>query len=138
MLFHNSNLTASTNNLEYLGNKYSLINHFFPFTESEVEAESRFTSNFMQSFIAKSKFSNEAKQVLKAGKELYKLYFKQDFNHKIREELKLDVPDVGWYQIRKALSMLENPADFTLLNNAYSELTDKLLQQVYDFGFLKV
>ena len=138
MLFHNSNLTASTNNLEYLGNKYSLINHFFPFTESEVEAESRFSSNFMQSFIAKSKFSIEAKQVLKAGKELYKLYFKQDFNHKIREELKLDVPDVGYYQIRKALSGLETPVDFTDIVNAYSELTDKLLQQVYDFGFLKV
>ena len=92
----------------------------------------------MQSFIAKSKFSIEAKQVLKAGKELYKLYFKQDFNHKIREELKLDVPDVGYYQIRKALSGLETPVDFTDIVNAYSELTDKLLQQVYDFGFLKV
>lgn len=47
MLFNGSNLTASANDLEWNGRKWSLVNHFIPFTEAEVGAPDRFESDFM-------------------------------------------------------------------------------------------
>ena len=32
LLFHNSNLTASADGLEWNGRKWSIVNHFIPFT----------------------------------------------------------------------------------------------------------
>lgn len=36
MLFHGKNLTASADDLERNGRKWSIVNHFIPYTESEV------------------------------------------------------------------------------------------------------
>ena len=76
------------------------VNHWIPFTESEVEARSKFESNFMTDFMAgkiatpgdlldrqygggktkpgkKLMFSAEAKKVFKAGRELWCYYHSQ-------------------------------------------------------------
>jgi hypothetical protein len=50
MLFNGSNLTAGANDLEWNGKKWSLVNHFIPFTEAEVGAPDRFESDFMVVF----------------------------------------------------------------------------------------
>ncbi|MFZ4059500.1 MAG: hypothetical protein ACOYKE_15255, partial [Ferruginibacter sp.] len=47
MLFNGSNLTASANNLEWNNKKWSIVNHFIPYTEDEVGAPDRFESDFM-------------------------------------------------------------------------------------------
>ena len=47
MLFNGSNLTASANNLEWNNKKWSIVNHFIPFTEEEVGSPERFESDFM-------------------------------------------------------------------------------------------
>ena len=47
MLFNGSNLTASANDLEWNGKKWSIVNHFIPFTEEEVNSPERFESDFM-------------------------------------------------------------------------------------------
>jgi very-short-patch-repair endonuclease len=52
MLFNGSNLTASANNLEWNGKKWSIVNHFIPFTEAEVNAPDRFESDFMVRYLA--------------------------------------------------------------------------------------
>jgi hypothetical protein len=88
------------------------------------------------------KLSAEAKQVLVEGKKMWQAYFSQTDVHTVREELKLNRSDVGWYQIRKALQARNASGDFPLVNfkpyeEAYKSLTEKLQPLVYEFGFLK-
>ena len=52
MLFNGSNLTASANNLEWNGKQWSIVNHFIPYTEAEVNAPDRFESDFMVRYMA--------------------------------------------------------------------------------------
>ncbi len=142
MLFNGSNLTASANDLEWNGKKWSIVNHFIPFTEEEVGANARFESDFMVQYMQGKTFSAEAQIVLDEGKKIWAAYFKQSFNRKIREELKLNRPDVGWYQIRQALKAQNEsgnsvPVSFATFEAAYKALSEKLRPQVYQYGFLK-
>jgi hypothetical protein len=142
MLFNGKNLTASANDLEWRGGKWSIVNHFIPFRETEVNANDRFESDFMVQYMQGKKFSKEAKAVLEQGKYIWQKYFELDFNHAIRDEFKLNRADVGWYQIRQAIKRYnengENiPVKFDDFEKAYLELTEKLRPQVYEYGFLK-
>lgn len=141
-LFNGSNLTASANDLEWNGRKWSIVNHFIPFTESEVNSPERFESDFMAQYLADKQLSNEAEAVLNEGRKLWCAYFEQDINSSIREKYKLNRADVGWYQIRKTLQEINEQGfareiSFKAFEAAYQALTDKLLPQVYDLGFLK-
>jgi hypothetical protein len=143
MLFNGSNLTASANDLEWNGKKWSIVNHFIPFTETEVGAPDRFESDFMVQYMAGKTFSTEASEVLKAGKVLWQAYFAHTDNRAVRDELKLNRADVGWYQIRKALQARNAsgdypPVSFKPFEEAYKTLTEKLQPKVYELGFLKV
>ena len=158
MLFNGSNLTASANDLEWNGKKWSIVNHFIPFTEEEVGATDRFESDFMVKYIATnarikeeenhscirgSSLSGEAQNVLEAGKKLWQAYFAATDVRSVRDELKLNRADVGWYQIRKALQARNASGDFAPINfkpfeEAYKALTEKLQPMVYELGFLKV
>lgn len=142
MLFNGSNLTASANGLEWNGQKWNLVNHFIPFTASDVGASERFESDFMVRYMDGKTFSPEARAVLDEGKKIWQAYFKQSFNHKIREEFKLNRSDVGWYQIRMALKAQNDsgnaiPVNFEPFKAAYKALSEKLRPQVYTYGFLK-
>ena len=139
MLFNGSNLTAGANDLEWNDKKWSLVNHFIPFSEHEVEANGRFESNFMVQYMADLCFSFEAQNVLAQGKKLWRQYHATQFEKRIRDEYKLGRPDVGWYQIRKALEAnAENETvDFVPFKEAYDALSAKLRPQVYTLGFLK-
>lgn len=143
MLFNGSNLTASADGLEWHGKKWSIVNHFIPYREEEVGANSRFESDFLVNYMEVKSYSKEALAVLEEGKKIWQAYFVLSFPHSIREKFKLGRADVGWYQIRKALKALnetgecENPFDFTIFEQAYAMLTEKLKPQVYELGFLK-
>ena len=144
MLFNGSNLTASANDLEWNGKKWSIVNHFIPFTEDEVDAPDRFESDFMVRYLTGRAFSPEASAVLSAGREIWREYFKRlpSIGYDIREKFKLNRADVGWYQIRQSLkaygeSAEGRPADFSALESAYAALSAKLRPQVYSLGFLK-
>ena len=144
MLFNGSNLTASANDLEWNGKKWSIVNHFIPFTEDEVDASGRFESDFMVRYLAERPLSSEAKAVFDAGREVWREYFRKlpSLNYDIREKFKLNRPDVGWYQIRQALkaygeSSEGRPTDFSAFETAYTALSAKLRPQVYSLGFLK-
>ncbi len=142
MLFNGSNLTASANDLEWNGRKWSIVNHFIPYTEDEVGAPDRFESDFMVQYMKGKTFSLEAKAVLNVGRVLWSAYYTHTDPHTVREELKLNRPDVGWYQIRKALehrnkSGDHEPVSFNEFKAAYAALTAKLQPQVYSLGFLK-
>jgi hypothetical protein len=143
MLFNRSQRTASANDLEWNGKKWSIVNHFIPYTETEVGAPDRFESDFMVQYMAGKTFSSEANEVLKAGKVLWQAYFAQTDIRAVRDELKLNHADVGWYQIRKALQARNASGDFPPVSfkpfeEAYKTLTEKLQPMVYELGFLKV
>jgi predicted RNA methylase len=142
MLFHGKNLTASANDLEWNGKKWSIVNHFIPYTEAEVNAPARFESDFMVRYLAKQKLSKPAKAVLEAGRVLWQAYFSATDVYSVREEFKLNRPDVGWYQIRNALKRRNDsgdfaPVDFSSLESAYKNLTEKLQPLVFELGFLR-
>jgi len=144
MLFNGSNLTASANDLEWNGKKWSIVNHFIPYTEAEVNAPDRFESDFMVQYMARTgrDLSQQAKAVLEAGKLLWQAYFSHTDVRTVREELKLNRADVGWYQIRKALQARNSssdypPVSFKAFEEAYKALTEKLQPMVYELGFLR-
>ena len=91
--------TLFNNNIQ---SKYG-VNHWIPFTESEVNARERFESHFMMGFISgkiiqngysnlfekeedkfciKREFSSEAQSVFDAGRELWKYYHTQNFENR--------------------------------------------------------
>jgi len=150
MLFNRSQRTASANNLEWNGKQWSIVNHFIPFTEEEVNSPERFESDFMVKYLASlpsfggtgEGLSSEAQNVLTEGKKLWQAYFAHTDVHTVRDELKLNRADVGWYQIRKALQARNasgdfSPVSFTSFETAYKALTEKLQPLVYELGFLK-
>lgn len=142
MLFSGSNLTAGAANLSWSDKNWSLVNHFIPFTEVEVDSPERFESDFMVQYMLDKEFSIEAQAVLTAGKELWKSFFSEIDVHSLREEFKLNRPDVGWYQVRNALSARNKSGDYQPINFesfeiAYKALSEKLRPQVYELGFLK-
>jgi hypothetical protein len=142
MLFNGSNLTASANDLEWNNQTWSIVNHFIPFTEAEVNAPARFESDFMVQYLSDKALSAEASAVRLAGQVLWQAYFAHTDVRNVRDEFKLNRPDVGWYQIRNALKARNASGDFAPVSfgefeAAYKALGDKLRPQVYELGFLR-
>jgi hypothetical protein len=142
MLFNRCNRTASADDLVWEGQKWSIVNHFIPYTEEEVDAPDRFESDFMVQYLADKTLSAEATAVLDAGRQLWRAYFAHTDVRTVRDQYKLNRPDVGWYQIRNALAERNKsgdtaPVNFTPFESAYQALTDKLRPQVFSLGFLR-
>ena len=138
MLFNGSNLSAGADGLHWNERNWSLVNHFIPFTEAEVGASGRFESDFMVRHMQGMVFSPEARDVLGEGLKLWQRYHATQFPCKIRDELKLNRPDVGWYQVRKALEAYGDSelTDFDPFKAAYAALSAKLRPLVFELGFL--
>ena len=142
MLFNGSNLTASANDLEWNNQTWSIVNHFIPFTEAEANAPARFESDFMVQYLSNKTLSVEASAARLAGQVLWQAYFAHTDVRNVRDEFKLNRPDVGWYQIRNPLKARNAsgdfaPVDFSAFESAYKALGDKLRPQVYTLGFLR-
>ncbi len=142
MLFNRCNRTAGANDLEWNGKKWSLVNHFIPFTEAEVGAPERFESDFMVQYLADKTLSIDAQAVLDAGRGLWQAYFAHTDVRTVRDEYKLNRSDVGWYQVRNALKARNASGDTAPVNHgpfelAYQALTEKLQPQVFSLGFLR-
>jgi hypothetical protein len=138
MLFNGSNLTAGADGLCWNERDWSLVNHFIPFTESQVGANGRFESDFMVRHMKGMAFSPEAQAVLDEGRQLWTRFHAAQFPRKIRDEFKLGRPDAGWYQIRRALEAYADTelTDFEPFKTAYAALSAKLRPMVFSLGFL--
>ena len=139
-LFAPSNQTASLSNVEYEGEIYQIKNNFFPFMLEELQSwkcsspeirwrlatahEDRFAAIWIKNH--RSELSAEAISILNAGKTIYKKYFAELASLDVRK-WKIDDWDAGWYQIRMSLG-----ATIDL-----KSLSDKLLPQIYELGFLR-
>lgn len=141
-LFNGRNLSAGADGLEWNGLKWSLVNHFVPFTEAEVGAPGRFESDYMYNHLKGLSLSKEAKKVMVEGRAIWRAFFNAKDDRATRVKWKLGRPDVGWYQIRNALQAREAAGVATgvkpgALEIRYAELTEKLAPQIFDLGFLK-
>lgn len=138
MLFHNQNQTASADGIEWNGRSWSLVNHFIPYSEAEVGSSEAFESNYIHQTLERRKISPEAKAVLDAGKTVWAAYFKDRDSRTVREQFRLNRPDVGWYQIRNALRARGtlDASGMPRLAAAHKALGDKLQPQIFEFGML--
>ena len=138
MLFNGSNLTAGADRLHWNGRDWSLVNHFIPFTASEIGAPGRSESDFMVRYMVNMIFSPEARVVLDEGWSLFRRFHATQFPRKIRDELKLGRPDAGWYQVRRALEAYGDTelTNFGPMKAAYAALSEKLRPMVFSLGFL--
>jgi hypothetical protein len=139
------------------------VNHWIPFTESEVNAGEKFASNFMTDFIKgkikaenqsvglpfaeeivlenkPKEFSNEATEVFNAGRELWRYYHSQE-NVNVNASL-YDIRE--YFQGRNAQGRMNSRSD----DEKYTELIGNLRQKlnllaakiapkVYEYEFLK-
>ena len=145
-------------------------NHWIPFTELEVNARSKFESNFMTDFIngkvkienqnvdlfsqqetlsefetlkglsTRLQFSEEAKLVFDAGKNLWKYYHSQP-NVNVNASL-YDIRE--HFQGRNEKGKMNNKSDdetymklIAELRSALKILAKKIEPKVYEYGFLK-
>lgn len=141
MLFNGSNNAASADGLEWNGRTWSIVNHFIPYTEEQVDSPKRFESNFLVRFMENLTFSEEAREVLNEGEKLWRTYFSMTFDYSVRDKYKLNRSDAGWYQIRNALREHNDNGgyphiDFNNFEKVYGALTEKLRPLVYEKGFL--
>ncbi|MBZ7935063.1 hypothetical protein H2279_00180 [Campylobacter sp. B0100352/1] len=151
MLFHGQNRISSKEG----------TNHFIPFSEKELNiTKEAFESDFMYKFIngkikdenslfgdelAKIEFSPEAKELLKAGKELFKYYHthSEDKNYLVNASF-YDIKE--FFQGRDEKGKMNTPAKakdehykFLLgqLNESLNTLAKKIEPKIYEYGFLK-
>jgi hypothetical protein len=142
MLFNRCNRTAGAKELSWNGQKWNLENHFIPFTESDVGATDRFESDFMSKYLADKVLSTESLEVLNAGLTLWRDFFEKNDPRSVREELKINRADTGWFQIRTALDLRNKsgdflPVDLSKFKDSYEILTEKLQPKVFELGFLR-
>ena len=140
------------------------INHWIPFTESEINSREKFDSNFMSKFIRGKikpeekvdlfmvsepkahyevplKFSKEATAVFDSGRELWKYYHSQP-NCNVNASL-YDIRE--HFQGRNQAGKMNNKSVdeiymnlITNLRNKLKQLQTKIEPKVYEYGFLKV
>ena len=138
MLFHGNNLSAGANGLHWNERNWNLVNHFIPYTEEEVGSDGRFESNFMSQYLLGCKITTKAREVLDACRPIWAEFYADRDPRSVREQLFLNRPDVGWYQVRNALRLRNtvDPSVVAAFNKAYAELGDKLRPQIYSYGML--
>lgn len=149
-LFYSANSIVSKNN----------INHWIPFSEQELNAQNRFESNLMSDFIngkiktenetnlfgttenqsKKREFSEEAKEVFDAGRELWKYYHSQP-NVNVNASL-YDIRE--YFQGRNEQGRMNGKSDdkrymelIGELRNKLDFLADKIKPKIYEYEFLK-
>lgn len=146
-LFSNSNQTAALKDVKYDGQTYQIHNHLFPFLVSDVkkwtisDPDIKMTlvsakDTFLAKWLESKKLSAEAKQLLKKGEEIYKLYFSNlaqiPTNH-----FKIETWDAGWWQIKQSLTEVHLcKQELTDLKTLHNELKDKILNKLIEYEII--
>jgi len=151
-LFHSQNKISSKEG----------TNHWIPFTEKEINSRARFESNLLNKFITgklkmeenadlynekavktseKLEFSDEAKSVFDAGRELWRYYHSKP-NCNVNASL-YDIRE--YFQGRNDKGKMNNKSEDVTYTKLITDLRDKLKQlsqkiepKVYEYEFLKI
>ncbi len=142
------------------------VNHWIPFTESEVNAKEKFESNFMTDFIqgkiqpeqksnallfanefesklqhnGQRQFSEEAKAVFDAGREVWKYYHQQDGINVNAALYDIKAHFQGRNDKGRMNSKSSDEKYMELIGSLRQKLNllaDKIAPKVYEYGFLK-
>lgn len=140
MLFHNQNHTASADGIQWNGRTWSLVNHFVPYSETEVGSPEAFESNYICRVLSERVLSAEARALLDAGRLVWSAYFNEKDTRSVRERLRLNRPDVGWYQIRNAIKErgAQDTCGMPAVSAAHQLLAEKIRPQIYEYGMLLI
>lgn len=95
--------------------------------------EDRFAATYLNGI--KDSLSDEAKEVLNKGRELFKFFY-ENINKTNWKLYKCDCWDVGLYQVRMTLKDAAIPSPLDALLDAHRRLRASLLPRVYEAGFL--
>ena len=146
-LFSNSNQTVAMKDVQYKGDSYQIRNHFFPFlikkvrkwkiTDSDIAITiTNDEDRFAAKWIDKQKLSAEATLVMEIAQRVYEFYFNN--LHQLRTtKVKIQTWDAGWFQLRNVLADENMATDLMKeIKTAHTLLKEKLLPQVYEYGFL--
>ncbi|GAA7897447.1 hypothetical protein HpMS204_15040 [Helicobacter pylori] len=155
MLFHTQNRITATQG----------TNHFIPFSETEVDAQERYSSHALLDFLkggikekgdslflnAKKEnkpleFSQSASRVFDAGREIYRHYHTQDSTnpHYNANASLYDIKE--FFQGRNAQGKLNPPVKakdtyykqlYANLQDALKDLAKEIQPKVYEYGFLR-
>ena len=175
-LFHSQNKISSTASSSLLGRLGGAINHWIPFTEQEVNAQAKFASNFMTDFIKgkikreensnnlfsttpsgfetltelkELKFSEEAKAVFDAGRELWKYYHEiassDSYRNRNDYNVNASLYDIrAYFQGRNDKGRMNSKSNDTKymelignLRDSLKTLAAKIKPKVYEYEFLK-
>jgi len=133
--------------VEYEGKIYQIHNHFFPFTVAEIKKwtiadndialqTASAKNTFVAEYLRKQTLSAEAKDLLNAGRKIYRFYF-ENLNKLRTPKFKIETWDAGWWQIRMVLNE-QNLAEelFTTLKDKHNTLKTKILPQISEYGII--
>ena len=146
--FADSNYAVSLRNIEYQEKTWQIANNMYPFLLEDVRKwscghgdiaaqigaanEDRFLAKYLSSRV----LSQEAKDVMVAADRLYQKFYAEICNTSWMD-WKIETWDVGIYQIRQALKAAGIAAEeLAALKDAHERLREKLLPQIYEYGFL--
>ena len=161
-LFHGQNKISSIDRERHKFSK----NHFIPFTENEVNAKEAFKSDFMVKFINGEiktnkldfnshfiptqplKFSNEAKVVFDAGREIWRYYHTNAIDKNYNANVSLydikeyfqgrEIKANGEFGDLNKTSEDEFYNDLIVnLREALKNLAEKITPKIYEYGFLR-
>jgi hypothetical protein len=131
----------------YAKQTFQIPNNLFPFRIQDlkkweisdkeiIKSLSAAENRFVVEWLNEQTLSREATQVLDAGEELYKFYF-EHFTELNTAKFKIHTWDAGWWQIKHALFEQNLGNEFLEdLKSKHSKLKDKILPQIYEYGFL--
>ena len=143
MLFNGKNLSASAD-LDYDSKTYEVKNHFVPFTEIEMglDASNKIESRFMTDYLKGLVLSQEASNLMDEGLKLFKWYHELkatgEIPRSLRDTYKIKTGcSEGWYQIRNILEQIKGKGFDADLKRVRTALTDKIVPQIFELGFLK-
>ncbi len=135
-------------NVEYKKQIFQIRNQFFPFLLSEVkkwkttDSDIRFTTandedRFLAKWLQNRKFSVESEKVFEKGREIHQ-YFFENLNQIRNKKFEIASWDIGWWQIRNSLrDVYLGETLFEEIKILHNVLKNKLLPQIYSYGFIK-
>ena len=146
--FAQDNGCVSLKDVEYDGKVYQIENNMYPFTLDEIcnwactlepmriQIGAANEDRYMADWLAGRRLSKEARAVLDSARGLYRFFYQEIINTDWKSA-RIDMWDVGLYQIKKALQgNYEGEEKIDDLKKKLRLLGDKILPQIFSYGFL--
>ena len=132
-LFHGQNRITS---------RETWVNHWIPFTESEVDARDKFASHFMTDFLKGREFSPEAAAVFDVWRELWRYYHEKAWEGYLVNASLYEIRE--YFQGRNEKGKMNVKSDdmkymelIGALRSVLKVLGDKIAEKVHEYEFLK-